>query len=37
MELESIDQILRNLEKDPDFYNHATPEQFNRFDNMNQE
>jgi len=30
--LESIDIILQNLKKDPEYYNHAKEEQFSRFD-----
>ena len=30
--IDSIDEILQNLKKDKNYYNHAKKEEFNRFD-----
>jgi len=32
IQLESIDIILSNLKKNPEYYNHAKKESFDRFD-----
>ena len=29
--IDSIDEILRNLKKDPEYYNHAKEQAFSRF------
>lgn len=32
IKLETIDQIMRNLKDNPDYYNHGSNQNFDRFD-----